>query len=60
MSFVGTPQYLSPEMIKYSLAHEEADLWALGCILYEAYYGIQPFDDDLENKVYENILELRF
>jgi hypothetical protein len=47
-------------MIKYSLAQEEADLWALGCILYEAYYGIQPFDDDLENKVYENILELRF
>lgn len=34
-TFVGTPEYISPEMLSNSRASKEADLWALGCIIYE-------------------------
>ena len=34
-TFVGTSEYISPEMINHSRASKEADLWALGCIIYE-------------------------
>lgn len=34
-TFVGTPEYISPEMLIHSRASKEADLWALGCIIYE-------------------------
>lgn len=34
-TFVGTPEYISPEMLNHSRASKEADLWALGCIIYE-------------------------
>jgi serine/threonine protein kinase len=33
-TFVGTPLYVSPEMLNSNLACYGSDLWALGCILY--------------------------
>lgn len=36
-SFVGTPEYVSPEMLENSKASKEADLWAVGCIIYEVF-----------------------
>ncbi|KAI6206383.1 hypothetical protein M3Y94_00903900 [Aphelenchoides besseyi] len=32
---VGTPNYLSPEVIKSAGYNSKSDLWALGCVLYE-------------------------
>lgn len=34
-SFVGTPLYVSPEMLNHNIACYASDLWALGCILYQ-------------------------
>ena len=34
-TFVGTPYYLSPEMLDNSSYGPPSDVWALGCILYE-------------------------
>ena len=42
-TFVGTVNYLSPEMIKECQASCESDLWALGCIIFKMVTGKVPF-----------------
>jgi 3-phosphoinositide dependent protein kinase-1 len=42
-TFVGTAQYVSPEMLLESQCSAPADLWALGCILYQMEVGKFPF-----------------
>ena len=45
-SFVGTPQYVSPEILTNSGSSAASDLWALGCIIYQMVTGIPPFHHD--------------
>jgi 3-phosphoinositide dependent protein kinase-1 len=33
-SFVGTSEYLCPELVDYNIIGPQADLWALGCFMY--------------------------
>jgi eukaryotic-like serine/threonine-protein kinase len=40
---LGTPHYLAPELIEGSDGTEAADLYALGCLLYECAVGGPPF-----------------
>jgi len=42
-TLVGTLNYMSPEMIKNSVATLETDLWALGCIIFKMVTGYVPF-----------------
>jgi len=42
-SFVGTAQYVSPELLTDKKACPASDLWALGCIIYQMVAGITPF-----------------
>lgn len=42
-TFVGTINYLAPEMIEDSQAYLSTDLWALGCILFKMLTGVVPF-----------------
>lgn len=39
----GTPLYMSPELVEEKPYDHTADLWALGCILYELNTGQPPF-----------------
>ena len=40
---VGTPHYLAPEVIEGRIATRDADVYALGCVLYECVTGAPPF-----------------
>ncbi|XP_021342400.1 serine/threonine-protein kinase 36-like isoform X3 [Mizuhopecten yessoensis] len=42
-SIKGTPLYMSPELVEEKPYDHTADLWALGCILYELFTGTPPF-----------------
>jgi serum/glucocorticoid-regulated kinase 2 len=56
-TFVGTAEYLSPEMIKESGHHTGVDWWALGILLYEMIVGIPPFYHANRKLMYRMILE---
>ena len=46
--FAGSLQYVSPEVLKGEGFNEKADVWALGCILYELCCVKKLFDDKSE------------
>ena len=42
-TFIGTPIFMSPEMFRHAPYGHKADMWALGCILYEMMALVEPF-----------------
>lgn len=55
--FVGTPDYLAPEIISGEAQGEYSDWWSIGCILFEFLFGYPPFHADTPEKVFRNILK---
>ena len=41
---LGTPSYLSPELVQGAKVDHYADMWAVGVMLYEALAGRRPFE----------------
>ena len=55
-TFVGTPLYVSPEMLHETKSLPASDLWALGCIIYRMHVGKVPFEDKSETGTFDKIL----
>ena len=55
-SFVGTPDYMAPEIILNQPHSASVDYWSFGCIVYEFLFGIPPFHDETEEDTHKNIL----
>ena len=53
---MGTPLYVSPEMLEETVSTPASDLWALGCIIYRMHVGELPFQDETEVATFEKIL----
>ncbi|KAL8525558.1 hypothetical protein ACS0TY_014973 [Phlomoides rotata] len=61
-SFVGTEEYIAPEIIAGAGHTSAVDWWALGILLYEMLYGYTPFRGKTRQKTFANILhkDLKF
>jgi 3-phosphoinositide dependent protein kinase-1 len=59
-SFVGTAEYVSPELLTDKNACKASDLWAFGCIIYQLLSGRPPFKAANEYQTFQKIVSLDY
>ncbi|XP_015510211.2 serine/threonine-protein kinase PLK1 [Neodiprion lecontei] len=55
VTICGTPNYIAPEVLYKQAYSYEADVWALGCILYALLVGQPPFESSQLKETYARI-----
>ncbi|EHY53803.1 serine/threonine protein kinase [Exophiala dermatitidis] len=59
-SFVGTAEYVSPELLTDKNACKASDLWAFGCIIYQLLAGRPPFKAGNDYQTFQKIVNLDY
>jgi eukaryotic-like serine/threonine-protein kinase len=54
---LGTPSYMSPEQARGKPADKRTDIWAFGCVLYEALTGRRAFEKETVTDTLAAIIE---
>jgi serine/threonine-protein kinase len=54
---LGTAAYMSPEQARGKTVDKRTDIWAFGCVLYEALTGRRPFSGETVTDVLAGVLE---
>ncbi|XP_072947514.1 3-phosphoinositide-dependent protein kinase 1 isoform X2 [Epargyreus clarus] len=60
ISFVGTAQYVSPDLLQNRVDTRSSDLWAFGCIVYQMISGLPPFHAPTEFLTFQKILKMDY
>ncbi|KAJ8682873.1 hypothetical protein QAD02_018665 [Eretmocerus hayati] len=60
VTICGTPNFIAPEVLNKQAYSFEADVWALGCILYALLTGQPPFDSSTLKETYSRICGHRY
>jgi len=58
--WVGTNNYMAPEMIKHLEYDCKVDMWSLGVVAYIMLCGSFAFDAEDEIELYQDIMEMRY
>ena len=60
--FVGTPEYISPEVLdhNYPIIGPSLDIWAFGVMLYLFFTGTKSFNTKKESELLENIKNVNY
>lgn len=56
-SFVGTEEYIAPEVIRGTGHTAAVDWWTLGILIFEMLFGTTPFKGSNRNQTFSNILK---
>jgi serine/threonine protein kinase len=59
-SFVGTAEYVSPELLENKYCGKPGDIWAFGCIIYQMVAGKPPFKATNEYLTFQKITKLQY
>lgn len=59
-SFVGTAEYVPPELLNFNECGFETDIWAIGCILFQFFNGSPPFKETTEYLTFEKIINVNY
>lgn len=59
-SFVGTAEYVSPELLNDKSQGKPCDIWAFGCIIYQLLAGRPPFQATNDHLVFTKIVKLQY
>jgi hypothetical protein len=54
---LGTPLYMSPEQVRGQPVDRRADIWAFGCVLFEALSGQRAFSGNTGPDIFAAVLE---
>jgi len=59
-TFVGTADYMAPEVLRGNAYTKAVDLWAIGVITYVMLAGFHPFNGDNDIQVFASIIATKY